>query len=295
MMIFKGAATAMVTPFKDGQVNYEKYGEMIEWQIAKGIDALVTCGTTGEGSTLSDEEHKKVMTYCVQKVAKRVPVIAGTGSNDTAYCVQLSQYAEKIGVDALMLVTPYYNKTTQRGLINHFQHVADQVNLPIIVYNVPSRTGMRIEADTVVALSKHKNIVAMKDATGDISYAAEVFSKLRGIDFDIYSGNDDMVLPLLSLGAAGVISVVSNVMPNETHEMVTSFLEGNIEKSRELQLSMNKFINTLFIETNPIPVKTCMNLMGLEAGELRMPLYEMSPANLDVLKAAMQEIGLVIQ
>ncbi len=292
-MLFKGAGTALVTPFKNGEVDFEKYGELIDWQIEKGIDAIVTCGTTGEGSTLSDSEHKKVMKYCVEKVDGRVPVIAGTGSNDTAFCLQLSQYAVSIGVDGIMLVTPYYNKTTQRGLVNHYRFIAERVDVPILIYNVPSRTGLRIEADTVLELAKIKNIVAMKDATGDISYAAEVMSKLRGTDFAIYSGNDDMVVPLMSLGAMGVVSVVSNVMPTETHDMVMKFHEGDIEGARKLQLEMNDFIGSLFIETNPIPVKTCMNLMGFDVGELRMPLYEMAEENKERLLQSMNRIGLV--
>jgi 4-hydroxy-tetrahydrodipicolinate synthase len=292
-MLFKGAGTAIVTPFKNGEVDFDKYGELIDWQIDKGIDAIITCGTTGEGSTLSDAEHKKVMKYCVEKVAGRVPVIAGTGSNDTAFCLQLSQHAESLGVDGLMIVTPYYNKTTQRGLVNHYRFIADRVNVPIIAYNVPSRTGLRIESDTVLELSKIKNIVAMKDATGDISYAAEVMSKLAGSDFGIYSGNDDMVVPLLSLGALGVISVVSNVMPAEMHDMVMKFHDGDIEGSRKIQLDMNDLIGNLFIETNPIPLKTCMNMMGYEVGELRMPLYEMAEENKEKLLQAMNKIGLV--
>jgi len=292
-MLFKGAGTALVTPFRDGEVNYDKYGELIDWQIEKGIDAIITCGTTGEGSALSDAEHKKTIKFCVEKVNGRVPVIAGTGSNDTVYCLQLSKYAESVGVDGLMLVTPYYNKTSQRGLVNHYNYIADGVNLPIILYNVPSRTGMKIEVNTLIELSKHKNIVAMKDATGDISYAAEVFSRLGESDFSIYSGNDDMVVPILSLGGMGVISVVSNVMPKEMHDMVMYYLNGDIKASRKLQLRMNNIINHLFIETNPIPVKTCMNLMGFEVGELRMPLFEMENSNKEKLINAMDEINLI--
>ncbi|SHJ17337.1 4-hydroxy-tetrahydrodipicolinate synthase [Dethiosulfatibacter aminovorans DSM 17477] len=292
-MLFDGAGTAIVTPFRNGEVDFDKYGELIDWQIEKGIDAIITCGTTGEGSTLSDAEHKKVMKYCVERVDGRVPVIAGTGSNDTAFCLQLSQYAVSIGVDGIMLVTPYYNKTTQRGLVNHYRFIAERVDIPIIIYNVPGRTGLRIEADTVVEISKIKNIVAMKDATGDISYAAEVMSKLAGTDFAIYSGNDDMVVPLMSLGARGVISVISNVMPAEVHDMVMKFHEGNIEESRRIQLELNDMIGSLFIEVNPIPVKTCMNMMGFDVGELRMPLYEMSEANKETLLKSMNKIGLV--
>jgi len=292
-MIFKGAGTALITPFREGKVDFEKYGELIDWQIGKGIDAIVTCGTTGEGSTLSDEEHKSVMKYCVEKVAGRVPVVAGTGSNDTNYGIKLSQYAEKIGVDALMLVTPYYNKTTQRGLIKHYQMIADNVNTPMILYNVPSRTGMKIEADTIIELSNHKNIVAMKDATGDISYAAEVLSRIENDDFVLYSGNDDMIVPILSLGGVGVISVVSNVLPGKTHDLVMKYLNGDIEGSRRLQLDLLAFTQSLFIETNPIPVKTALNLMGFDVGELRLPLYEMEPSNKERLRLAMVKAGLL--
>ncbi|MBG0763833.1 MAG: 4-hydroxy-tetrahydrodipicolinate synthase [Tissierellales bacterium] len=254
-MIFKGAGTALVTPFENGEVNFKKYGELIDMQIENGIDAIITCGTTGEGSALSDVEHKQIMEYCVKKVAGRVPVIAGTGSNDTEYGLQLSQAACKIGVDGLMMVTPYYNKTTQRGLINHYTYIADRVDRPIILYNVPSRTGMSIDVDTAVELSKHRNIVAIKDATGDIGYTADLLSRVDE-DFNVYSGNDNMILPVLSLGGIGVISVISNIMPRETHEMVDEFLKGNIKGAKKIQLEMISLINSLFIEVNPIPVKT---------------------------------------
>ena len=292
-MLFKGAGTAIITPFINGEVNYEKYGELIDWQIEKGIDAIITCGTTGEGSTLEDFEHKKVIEYCVNRVAGRVPVIAGTGSNNTLYGLQLSQYAESVGVDGLMIVTPYYNKTTQAGLINHYTYIANRWTKPIIMYNVPGRTGMSIDPDTVAVLSEHKKITGLKDATGNMSYTAEVFSEVKNKDFAVYSGNDDLVVPVLSLGGSGVISVVSNVMPKETHEMVMDYLEGRVEESRKMQLKLNAFLKTLFIETNPIPIKTCMNLMGFEVGETRMPLHEMSEKNKKLLVEEMNNIGLV--
>ncbi|MDW7668437.1 MAG: 4-hydroxy-tetrahydrodipicolinate synthase [Bacillota bacterium] len=293
-MIFKGAGTALVTPFENGEVNFKKYGELIDKQIENGIDAIITCGTTGEGSALSDVEHKQVMEYCVKKVAGRVPVIAGTGSNDTEYGLQLSQAACKIGVDGLMMVTPYYNKTTQRGLINHFTYIADRVNRPIILYNVPSRTAMTIEVETAVELSKHKNIVAMKDATGDIGYAAELLSRVDE-NFNVYSGNDNMILPILSLGGIGVISVISNIMPREVHELVDEFLKGNIEKAKKIQLDMISLINALFVEINPIPVKTALNLMGLDVGPVRKPLYEMEEKNVEFLKEELKKRWLVME
>jgi len=293
-MIFKGAGTALVTPFENGEVNFKKYGELIDKQIENGIDAIITCGTTGEGSALSDVEHKQLMEYCVKKVAGRVPVVAGTGSNDTEYGLQLSQAACKIGVDGLMMVTPYYNKTTQRGLINHYTYIADRVDKPIILYNVPSRTGMTIEVETALELSKHKNIVAMKDATGDIGYAAELLSRADE-NFNVYSGNDNMILPILSLGGKGVISVVSNIMPRETQELVHEFLEGNIEKAKKIQLDMISLINAIFVEVNPIPVKTALNLMGLNVGPVRKPLYEMEEKNVEFLLEELKKRWLVME
>src|SRR6056297_893234 len=293
-MIFKGAGTALVTPFENGEVNFKKYGELIDKQIENGIDAIITCGTTGEGSALSDVEHKQLMEYCVKKVAGRVPVVAGTGSNDTEYGLQLSQAACKIGVDALMLVTPYYNKTTQRGLINHYKYIADRVDKPIVLYNVPSRTGMQIDVDTAVELSKHERIVAMKDAVGDIAYTTRLLSKVDK-DFQVFSGNDNMILPLLSVGGSGVISVISNIMPRETHDLVEEFFKGNIEKAKEMQLDMMSLIELLFVETNPIPVKTALNLMGFEMGEVRKPLFEMEEGNLNLLKEELKRRGLVTE
>lgn len=292
-MIFKGAGTALVTPFENGEVNFKKYGELIDMQIENGIDAIITCGTTGEGSALSDVEHKQVMEYCVKKVAGRVPVIAGTGSNDTEYGLQLSQAACKIGVDGLMMVTPYYNKTTQRGLINHYTYIADRVDRPIILYNVPSRTGMSINVDTAVELSKHRNIVAMKDATGDIGYTADLLSRVDD-DFNVYSGNDNMILPILSLGGIGVISVISNIMPRETHELVEEFLKGNIQGAKKIQLEMMSLINSLFVEVNPIPVKTALNLMGFNVGGVRKPLYDMEEQNIEILREELKKRWLVM-
>ncbi len=291
MSIFKGAATALVTPFKNGLIDYEKYGELIEWQISEDIDALVVAGTTGEASTISDIEHKALMKYAVDKINKRVPVILGTGSNDTMHSLELTKDAQAAGADAVLIVTPYYNKTTQSGVIKHYSYIADRVGIPIIMYNVPSRTGFNLSVNSVVELSKHKNIVGLKEASGNISYVADIASKVSE-DFYIYSGNDDMIVPILSLGGKGVISVLSNVMPKQTHTMVMDYLSGDIHSAMNLQLKLYDFISVLFIETNPIPVKTCLNLLGFDVGELRMPLCEMEEKNKKVLFDKMKDLGL---
>lgn len=297
MSIFTGAAVAIVTPFyEDGTVNYDKLGEIIDFQIENKTDAIVICGTTGEGSTLTMDEHKEVIRYCIQHTNKRVPVIAGTGSNCTATAIELSQEAEKDGADALLIVTPYYNKATQNGLIAHYSAIAESVNIPIIMYNVPSRTGVNIQAATAVAIAqKNANVVAIKDAAGDLSQSAMMahLADKAGVDLDIYSGNDDQVVPLLSLGGKGVISVLSNVMPAETHDMVMDYLNGDLAKALKFQLDVMPLIKALFCEVNPIPVKAAMNLMGLNVGPMRAPLTEMEPANVEKLKAAMQEMGLL--
>ena len=293
MSIFKGAATALVTPFKNGVIDFEKYGELIDWQISENIDALVVAGTTGEASTLNDIEHRALMKYAVDKINKRVPVILGTGSNDTMHCLELSRYARDIGADALLLVTPYYNKTTQTGIIKHYTYIADRVDLPLIMYNVPSRTGFCISVNSAVELSKHHNIAGLKEASGNISYIADIRSKAAD-DFDIYSGNDDMIVPVLSLGGKGVISVLSNVMPKQTHSMVMDYLNGDIYSAMIMQLKLYDFISALFIETNPIPVKTCLNLLGCDVGDLRLPLCEMEEKNKKVLIEKMHGLGLEI-
>ncbi|MGF7056627.1 4-hydroxy-tetrahydrodipicolinate synthase [Brassicibacter mesophilus] len=291
-MLFKGSGVALVTPFTNDEIDYDKLSELIEWQIENNTDAIIVCGTTGESSTMSDSERREVIKFTIEKVNKRVPVIAGTGSNNTAYSIELSKYAEKQGADGLLIVTPYYNKTTQKGLIEHYSAIADNVNIPIILYNVPGRTGLNLLPKTVEVLSKHRNIKAVKEASGNISQVAEI-ARLCDNNFYVYSGNDDMVVPLLSLGGSGVISVVANILPKDTHDMVVSYLEGNIEKARKLQLDMKELIDTLFIETNPIPVKTAMNLMGMNAGELRLPLTSMTESNLDILKKAMKAYGVL--
>ena len=292
--LFEGSGVAIVTPFKDGKINYDAMGNLIEWHIENKTDAIIVCGTTGESATMSDEERKTTIKFVVDKVNKRIPVIAGSGSNNTAYSVELSKYCQEVGADGLLVVTPYYNKSTQDGLIKHFTTIAESVDIPIILYNVPGRTGVNIKPTTVEKLSKVKNIVAIKEASGDISQVAEI-SRLCGDDFAIYSGNDDQIVPILSLGGSGVISVLANVLPKETHDIVEKYLSGDIEEARKLQLSLNELVSSLFIEVNPIPVKAAMNLMGLEAGELRLPLVEISETNLKVLANNMKKCGIEIE
>lgn len=294
MAIFKGAGVALVTPFnEDGSVNYEKLSEIIEEQIAKKTDCIIICGTTGESSTLSHKEHVEVIKYCVEKVAGRIPVVAGTGSNSTAEAVYLSKAAEECGADGLLAVTPYYNKCTQKGLIEYYTAIAESVNIPIIMYNVPGRTGVNIQPQTAVKLAKTvKNIVAIKEASGNIAQVVKLASLADGC-IDIYSGNDDQVVPLLSLGGIGVISVLSNVAPENTHDMVMSYLEGDVEKSRKLQLEAIELIDALFCEVNPIPVKTALNLMGKNVGPLRSPLTQMDEENVERLKKAMENYGIL--
>lgn len=292
-IVFTGAAVAIITPFnEDGSVNFDAFGKMIEDQIAGSTDAIVVCGTTGESAAMPDEEHLSVIDYCVKRVAGRVPVIAGTGTNDTQHCINLSKGAEALGVDALLLVTPYYNKTTQRGLIAHYTKVAQSVKLPIILYNVPSRTGLNIAPETLKELSKVENIVAVKEASGNISQVAKI-AHLCGDDMTIYSGNDDQIVPILSLGGKGVISVLSNVAPKQTHDMVAKYLDGDVAAACKLQLEAIELVDALFIEVNPIPVKAAMNILGYNAGGLRMPLCEISDANREVLKKAMTNYGLL--
>ena len=288
--IFTGAGVAIVTPFNsDLSVNYDKLGELIEYQIANGTDAIIICGTTGEASTLTDDEHREEIKFAVDEVAGRVPVIAGTGSNDTAYSIELTRYAKEVGADASLNVTPYYNKTTQRGLIKHFTAIADAVDLPMILYNVPGRTGMTITPDTYKELSKHPNIVATKEASGNLSDVVRI-KYLCGDDLDIYSGEAGLITPMLSLGAKGVISVLSNIKPRETHNICEEYFRGNVEASAALQIKYSNLVDALFCETNPIPVKAAMNVLGFDVGECRLPLYEMSEANLAKLKAAIDEI-----
>ena len=290
--VFTGAAVAIITPFTNNQVDYPQLGAMIERQIAGSTDAIVICGTTGESSTLTDEEHRECIRFCVEKVAGRVPVIAGTGSNDTDYAISLSRYACEVGADALLLVTPYYNKATPKGLIKSFTAVADATNKPIILYNVPSRTGCNITLPVYKELAKHERIVAAKEASGNISAIAQLAAEC-GDSLDIYSGNDDQIVPILSLGGKGVISVLSNVVPKETHDICRLWFEGRAKESAELQLKLLKLANTLFCEVNPIPVKTAMSLMGFCSEEMRLPLCEMDEANRAKLVEVMREYRLI--
>ena len=294
MAIFKGAGVAIITPMhEDGSVNYEKLEEILEYQIANSTDAIIICGTTGESSTMTHGEHLKTIKFTIDKVAKRVPVIAGTGSNCTETAIMLSKEAASYGADALLVVTPYYNKATQKGLIAHYTAIAETVpETPIIMYNVPSRTGCNLQPATVAALVKNvKNIVGIKAASGDLSQIAKTVA-LAGEKLELYSGNDDQVLPVLSLGGLGVISVLSNVAPKQTHDMVMKFLEGDIKEATKLQIEAIPLVNALFCEVNPIPVKTAMNMMGMEVGPLRMPLCEMEECNKEILKKAMVDYGL---
>ena len=294
MPVFTGAAVALVTPMHDdGSVNYAKLDELLEQQIAEGTDAIVICGTTGESSTLTIEEHEEAIRHCIKTVNGRVPVIAGTGSNDTAAAIDMSQEAEAAGADALLVVTPYYNKASQKGLISHFTAIAESVRVPIILYNVPSRTGTNIQPETAAYLARNvENIVGIKEASGDITQIAKLASIARD-EIELYSGNDDQVVPLLSLGGIGVISVLSNVAPRFTHDMVMKFLEGDTASAMKMQLDVLPLVDALFCEVNPIPVKHAMNLMGMEVGPLRPPLYDMEPANLEKLRKALADFGLL--
>lgn len=291
-IIFTGAAVAIVTPFTEDGINFSELKKLIDFNIENGSDAIVIAGTTGESSTMTDEEHKEVIKFTVEYVNKRVPVIAGTGSNDTIYAVELSKYAENVGADALLLVTPYYNKATQSGLIKHYNYIADRVNIPIILYNVPSRTGVNISPETYAELAKHPRIVATKEASGDLSAIAKI-KALCGDELNIYSGNDDQILPILSLGGKGVISVLSNIMPKEAHDICSLYFEGKVEESCELQTKYLDLINTLFIEVNPIPVKTALGLMRYNVGPLRMPLFPMEGKNLEILKEQLSKNELI--
>lgn len=290
--VFTGAATAIVTPLNKDGIDFDKFGKLIDWQIESGIDAIVVVGTTGEASTLNDEEHKEAIRFAVERVDKRVPVIAGTGSNDTAYAIEMTLYACEVGADAVLLVTPYYNKATQRGLIESFRAIADASTVPCIIYNVPSRTGCNILPETAKALAEHPNIVAIKEASGNISQIAEL-AALVGDKMDIYSGNDDQIVPIMSLGGKGVISVVSNLMPKETSDIVKLFMDGKVEESRKLQLRLLPLINALFSEVNPIPVKAAMAAMGYCENYVRLPLTTMDPKKEEILLGYMREEKLI--
>lgn len=288
--IFEGSGVAIITPFTEDGVDFRKLEELIEFQIKESTDAIVICGTTGEASTMPDAEHLETIRFTVGVVNKRVPVIAGTGSNDTRHAIELSKYAEKVGSDAILSVTPYYNKTTQRGLYEHFKVIANSIKIPVILYNVPSRTNLNINYDTVKALSEIPNIIGIKEC--NLSQVGDIINAC-GEDFAVYSGEDGQVLPMLSLGGKGVISVMANIIPKDTHKMVIKFMNGDIVGSRKIQLATLDLIKALFSEVSPIPIKAAMNLMGMNVGKCRMPLVDMSPKNLELLKAELEKYGLL--
>ncbi|MCX7842648.1 MAG: 4-hydroxy-tetrahydrodipicolinate synthase [Clostridia bacterium] len=288
--IFTGSGVAIVTPFTDDGVDFNKLEELIEFQIKEGTDAIIICGTTGEASTMPDEEHKAAIKFTVEKVNKRVPVIAGAGSNDTRHAIELSRFAEEVGADAILTVTPYYNKTTQKGLYEHFKAIANSISIPVVLYNVPSRTNLNINVDTIKALSAFENIVAIKEC--NMSQVADIINSCPE-DFTVYSGDDAMAVPMMSLGGKGVISVMANIIPKDTHDMIVKYLNGDVEGSRKIQLKTMPLINALFAEVSPIPVKAAMNLMGMNVGKCRMPLVDISDKGLEVLRNAMKNYGLI--
>lgn len=292
MSIFEGSGVAIVTPFTEKGVDFNKLKELLEWHVDEGTDAIIVCGTTGEATTMTESEKKETIKFTVDVINKRIPVIAGTGGNNTLEAIKMSKYAESIGVDGLLVITPYYNKTNAEGLLKHFEVINDAVNTPIILYNVPSRTGMNITPEVLVKLSKLSNVVAIKEASGDISQIAYM-KALCNDAIDIYSGNDDQIVPIMALGGKGVISVLANVIPKDVSNMCHSYLNGDTKTSLELQLKSFDLTKKLFIETNPIPVKTALNLMGKYVGELRLPLYKMNDKNLQILKDSLKDYGLI--
>jgi 4-hydroxy-tetrahydrodipicolinate synthase len=288
MSIFQGSAVAIVTPFNEQGVNFEKLKELLEWHVKEGTDAIVICGTTGEATTMTEKEKKDTIKFTVDVINKRIPVIAGTGSNNTASAISMSKYAESVGADGLLVITPYYNKTTQKGLVKHFSAINSEVKTPIILYNVPSRTGVNITPNTLVELSKLSNVVGIKEASGNISQVVQMKALCRD-SIDIYSGNDDQIVSIMALGGKGVISVLANIIPSKVHEIAEKCLNNNFKEALDIQLDTLALTNTLFVETNPIPVKTAMNLMGFEVGGLRLPLCEMESKNEDLLKAVLKD------
>lgn len=292
MSIFKGSAVAIITPFTTKGVNFDKLRELINWHITNNTDAIVICGTSGEASTMTLDEKKETIKFTIDTVNKRIPVIAGTGSNNTAETIKMSQYAESVGADGLLVITPYYNKTTQKGLIEHFKKVNDNVNIPIILYNVPGRTGINLLPETLYNMKDLKNVKAVKEASGNISQIAKMKALCRD-RFDIYSGNDDQIIPILSLGGVGVISVVANIAPKTVHDICTLYINGKTNEALKLQLDYLALINSLFIEVNPIPVKTAMNLLGMNVGDLRLPLCSMEDKNLNTLKSELKNYGML--
>ncbi|WP_026887292.1 4-hydroxy-tetrahydrodipicolinate synthase [Clostridium beijerinckii] len=292
MSIFQGSAVAIVTPFNENGINFESLRNLLEWHIKEGTDAIVICGTTGEATTMTEKEKKDTIKFTVDVINKRIPVIAGTGSNNTAAAISMSKYAESVGVDGLLVITPYYNKTTQNGLIKHFKAINDEVNTPIVLYNVPSRTGVNIAPKTLVKITELSNVVAIKEASGNISQILQMKALCRD-SIDIYSGNDDQIVSIMSIGGIGVISVLANIIPSKVHEIAKKCLTNNFKEALDIQLDTLSLANTLFLETNPIPVKTAMNLMGLDVGPLRLPLCEMDNNNEEILKAALLDYKLI--
>lgn len=292
MSIFKGSGVAIVTPFNDSGVNYNKLEELLEWHISEGTDAIIICGTTGEATTMTEEERKNTIKFTVDVVKNRIPVIAGTGTNDTTKSINMSKYAESVGVDGLLIITPYYNKTNNKGLIKHFEAINNSVNTPIIAYNVPSRTGLNITPEQLLMLSTLNNVIAIKEASGNISQIAKM-KALCGDSIDIYSGNDDQIIPIMSLGGLGVISVAANIVPKVIHNIASEFLNGNYDEALKLQLDYLELCNMLFIETNPIPVKTALNLLSKNVGNLRLPLYEMDDTNKIKLVKTLENYNLI--
>lgn len=292
MALFKGAGVALVTPFKDGKVDYDSMAGLIDWQLSEGIDAIIVCGTTGEASTLTDDEHIETVKFTIEAVKKRVPVIAGAGSNDTAHAIFMAKRLEKVGVDGLLMVTPYYNKCTEKGLIKHYEKIADSVNVPILLYSVSGRTGVNISPSSVKQLCEHPNIVGIKEASGNISQVVEI-ARYVSEDFSLYSGNDDMIVPLLSVGGSGVISTVANVIPQETSQMVHKYLDGEVDEAREMQLAMKPLIDALFIEVNPIPVKAALSMMNYIRAEYRLPLCEPENLSLYEIMCQLKEYDLI--
>jgi 4-hydroxy-tetrahydrodipicolinate synthase len=292
MSIFEGSGVAIITPFTETGVNYEKLKELLNWHVKEGTDAIVICGTTGEATTMTDAEKKETIKFTVDVINKRIPVIAGTGSNDTLSAIEMSKYAESVGVNALLVITPYYNKTNSRGLFKHFESINNAVNTPIIVYNVPGRTGLNITPNNLLEISKLSNIVAIKEASGNISQVAKMKALCKD-SIDIYSGNDDQIIPIMSLGGKGVISVLANVIPNTVHKMTKAYLNGDVKEALELQLDNLELSNTLFMETSPIPVKIALNMMGKEVGPLRLPLYDMDIKNEEILKTTLKNYKLI--
>lgn len=292
MALFTGAGVAIVTPFQNGKIDFPSLGQLIDWQISQSIDAIVVCGTTGEASTLNDKEHIQTVQYTVNKVNGRVPVIAGAGSNDTAHAIYMAKELESFGIHGLLMVTPYYNKCTQKGLVQHYTTIADSVNTPVILYSVAGRTGVNISPSTVFELSKHPNIVGIKEASGNISQVVEI-ARCVSEDFTLYSGNDDMIVPLLSVGGKGVISTVANIAPRDTHLMVKSFLDGDVEKAKELQLQMKPLIDAIFVEVNPIPVKAALHLMGKIGSEYRLPLCPPDEKSLEIIRKELKNYKLI--